>query len=517
MHGPVPRQDWRVYLPWLSGAAAFVLLLLGAAVILPAHITVFAVLLGLTIGATIGVLFAGLEAKTRHARLEAQVSTQAEEKHFIMNWTQQSQQKMNETLARSEAVFQAHASQALSDLNGQARTTLVQLQHESRSYANEFLARIHAQLTSHAAQIGIVKTSLESNINELDGNVRGSLTQLNDQARQNATDFSGRIGTQLSSHAGQIGVLKDSIESHIHSLGACIQELEVKREGAYQLLTGHVSALQLAYTELRDQTSQLINALKAGPVRGRWGEIQLRKIVEMAGMTEYVDFDVQPQGRDGRPDLLIRLPNQGNIPLDSKFPLQSYLEAITSTDTTMREQKLVEHGKCLRQTVKELSQKCYWDQFQPSPELVIMFIPLESCLMVAYENDPDIVEYALSLKVMLASPITLLGFLKAIAHGWQQFVIGRDAKKVLEQGKELYQRLGKWMDHYQATGKKIGAAAEAYNNSVASLQTRFFPAARRFQELMAIREELPEPSAVNNGISLPPNPEVVSEVTEQSQ
>jgi DNA recombination protein RmuC len=519
MESPVPYQDWRDFWPWLGGVTILIVLLLGAAVIAPSFIAVFALLLGLTFGATIGILIASLDAKARRARLEAEARAQAAEKGWIVNWTQASQQKMTDALARSEAVFEAHASRALNALNEQARAALVQLEHESRAHANDFVGRLGANLSAHAAQIGSIKTSFENNLNHLDGSVHASLAQLNDQARANATEVSSRIGTQLTTHAGQLGVLKESIETHIGSLATCIRDLEVKREGAYQHLTAHVTALQTAYVDLREQTAQLINALKAGPVRGRWGEIQLRRIVELSGMTEHVDFNEQPPGIDGRPDLLVRLPNLGRIPVDSKFPLQCYLDAIMSTDAGLREQKLLEHAKSIRQRVKELSQKRYWDQFQPSPELVIMFVPIESSLMVAYEHDPEIVEYALSQKVLLASPITLLGFLRAIAHGWQQFVISRNAIKVLEEGKNLYQRLAKWMEHYRTTGKKIGAAVEAYNSSVASLQTRFLPAARRFKELMAIQDtdEQTDVSAVSNGTNLPPNPEDLEEEIARSK
>lgn len=187
--------------------------------------------------------------------------------------------------------------------------------------------------------------------------------------------------------------------------------------------------LQAAYRELRDRTDQLVNALKAGPVRGRWGEIQLRRIVELAGMLDHVSFDEQPSGACGIPDMVVRLPNQGKVSIDSKFPLQSFLEAMTTLDAEVRQQKLQEHAKKLKEMIKDLSKKNYWEQFQPSPELVVMFIPIESCLSAAYEIDPDIIEFALSQKVMLASPITLLGFLKAIAYGWQQFLLARTPKR----------------------------------------------------------------------------------------
>jgi DNA recombination protein RmuC len=327
--------------------------------------------------------------------------------------------------------------------------------------------------------------------------------------RHNAADFSGRVNQNLVAHAGSIGTLKTSLESSIAKIDGHIRELERKREAAYQGLSQNVANLQRAYTELRDTTAQLVNALKAGPVRGRWGEIQLRKIVELAGLNEHVSFLEQAIGADGRPDLLVHLPNQGQITVDAKFPLNAFLEAMAALDDQSRRGKLLEHTRTLRQKIKELAGRGYWEQFQPSPELVIMFIPIESCLMAAYECDPEIIEFALGQKVILASPITLLGFMKSIAYGWQQFTISKNAKVILEQGKELHKRAAKWLDHFRTTGVKLGAVVDAYNASVSSLQTRFFPAARRFQELTAIADELKDMPPVTKGLTLAPTCEEV--------
>jgi DNA recombination protein RmuC len=335
--------------------------------------------------------------------------------------------------------------------------------------------------------------------------------------RENAADFSGRIEQQLGSHATHIGTLKASLEGNISKIDQNIRDLELKREAAYQGLTQNVSNLQKAYSELRDTTVQLLYALKSGPVRGRWGEIQLRKIVELAGMNEHVSFLEQIGGLDGRPDMLVYLPNQGQITVDSKFPLQAFLEAMSSIDATFRQSKLEEHVKTLRQRIKELAKKGYWEEFQPSPELVIMFIPIESCLMAAYECDPDIIEFALSHKVILASPITLLGFMKAIAYGWQQFVISKNAKLILEQGKELHKRATTWLEHFRKTGEKLGSVIDAYNASVSSLQTRFFPAVRRFEELASLADELSEIGTVNKGLNLAPRPQDIAGVRKLSE
>lgn len=329
--------------------------------------------------------------------------------------------------------------------------------------------------------------------------------------RQNAHDFSGRIGQGLTAHAQHIGVLKTSLEKNLTQLDGEIRDLELKREGAYQSLKQQVQQLEKTNAFLLLTTNQLLAALKSGPVRGRWGEIQLRKIVELAGMSEHVSFTEQIAGSTGgKADTVVHLPNDGRIPLDSKFPLQAFLEAIEAIDEGTRRLKFAEHAKVMREKIRELSKKSYWKEYDPSPELTIMFIPIESCLMAAYECDPEIIEFALVNKVILASPVSLLGFMKSIAYGWQQFTINKNARKILVQGKELYNRVETWVDHHRKTGERITALAKSYNESVASLESRFFPACRKFQELTAIADEIPDVEPVSIGITLPCGPETTA-------
>jgi DNA recombination protein RmuC len=329
--------------------------------------------------------------------------------------------------------------------------------------------------------------------------------------RDNATDFSGRVQGHLVSHATQINTLKVGLETNIHKIDQDIRDLECKREGAYVALTQNVTNLQKAYIELKDTTSSLLNALKSGPVRGRWGEIQLRKIVELSGMTPHVSFDVQVAGESGTPDMVVQLPNQGQIAVDSKFTAQAFLEGMASTDEAFRSRKLQDHARDLRRTIQDLSKRAYWAQFDPSPELVIMFVPIESSLMAAFDVDPEIIDFALSQKVILASPITLLAFMKSIHFGWQQFAIRKNAKLIVKQAKELHDRADTWMGFFRDAGKKLGGLVESYNKCVASLQARFFPSCRKFEELSAIADELDEPDTVTKGPHLAPRSQTVSD------
>ena len=259
-------------------------------------------------------------------------------------------------------------------------------------FAKARTAELEARSESDAEKIEWIKNSQE--------NLRETFEALASKSlRENADDFTGRINHQLGSHADHIGLLKLALEKDIGQLDENIRTLEQKREGAYQSLTQQVVHLEKAHISLRQTTEQLLAALKSGPVRGRWGEIQLRKIVELAGMAEHVSFNEQVVGiSGGKPDTVVHLPNEGRIPIDSKFPLTAFLEAIEAIDEVIRKEKFCEHVRVLKEKIRDLSKKNYWKEFDPSPELTIMFIPIESCLMVAYECDPTIIEFALEHK-----------------------------------------------------------------------------------------------------------------------
>jgi DNA recombination protein RmuC len=406
-------------------------------------IAAISLILGLAVGGALGWVITHFFSKARMAQLEAQHENDLEKTMWTKDWER-----------RLREAFELLASRSL------------------KENAVQFSQTTHQQLANHASQIGVMKASLETAINQLE--LRN---------RQNAADFSGKMNLQLTSHAQAIGVIKGALETNIKQLETHVRELESKREGAYRSLSQNVVNLEHAHKELRSMTEQLVNALKSGPVKGRWGEIQLLRILELSGMSEHVSFVQQAAGEFGTPDMLVHLPNQGHIAVDSKFIAQAFLEAMASTDETFRNQKLQEHAKDLRRTIEELSKRNYWKEFEPSPELVIMFVPIESCLMAAFQCDPDIIDFALKNKVILASPITLLGFMKSIQFGWQQFVIRKNAKLIVKQAKKLHDCIDIWMNHFRDTGRKVSGVVEAYNKCVSSLQARFFPACRQFEEL----------------------------------
>jgi len=265
-----------------------------------------------------------------------------------------------------------------------------------------------------------------------------------------------------------------------------VQQLETSRAEAYGSLSQQIQNLMQSEMQLRDAADQLKTALRTPHQRGRWGELQLRRAVEMAGMLAYCDFDEQQTlfgERNLRPDMIVHLPNGRDIVVDAKVSLEAYLRATECQDDAEREQSLADHARQVRTHVKALSEKAYWERLPGSPDFVIAFLPLESLYSAALLKDGELLNYSVEKRVLLATPTTLIALLYAVAHGWREREFTENAERIRDLGKELYERIVQIHGGMSTMGKELNSAVEAYNSAVWNLENRVFVSARKFRDL----------------------------------
>lgn len=281
-------------------------------------------------------------------------------------------------------------------------------------------------------------------------------------------------------------VVAQSLRVSLKEMEEKLQKLEVARESSHAALREQIKSLAVSELQLQKEASRLSSALRSPGVRGRWGEMQLRRVVELAGMSDYCDFteqgSVEAEGKKMRPDMAVHLPNGRVVVIDAKTPLSGYLESTEATDDAVRAAKMKEHAAQVRAQIVRLSAKSYWDQFSDAPEFVVLFLPGEAFFSAALTEEPELLEYGADRKVILATPTTLIALLKAVAFGWRQQRAAERAEEIRELGSELFERLRTMAGELSALGGQLERAVQTYNRAVGAWETRVMPSAKRMNE-----------------------------------
>jgi DNA recombination protein RmuC len=405
----------------------------------------------------------------------------------------------------------------LDDLGAQHEQACTRLRR-AESEAASATAALHAERDAAIAREQLLARS-EAQLTQAFRALSADALAANNQ--QFVTLAEGRIKEAAAALAGDaavrdkaIGALLDPMSSALQRVEGQLRDVERERQTAYLGLRQQVDAMRASSEQLQYETKSLVNALRAPQVRGRWGELQLERVVQLAGMVEHCDFSTQvtAAGDDGavRPDMVVHLSGGKSVVVDAKVPFAAYLEAVESRDPDTHAERLTAHARQLRAHVDALSAKAYWEAFQPAPEFVVLFVPGDPFLEAALQADPSLLEYAFARNVVISTPTTLIALLRTVAYGWRQEALARNAAAVHQLGKELHARLATMGTHVAKLGRSLDGAVDSYNKTVSSLEARVLVTARRLTELKVADDELAAPAQVDRSPRRVSAPELVA-------